>query len=380
MAKTKSVEAFRDDTLQLEARIIEAIRKEGPQNVSKLSRMLGAHQETVRYKIKSQFRRLGFRIHADVDYRKLGLSLHWATFKFSPGFLGSANRILAALNETGYLTYYARIIPQGYYIALFAVPTGAGSEYRKFLDHLKRIGMVENFTFKEALASRHNSMNPRYFNFRSGMWEVDWNRVRADPARPLVVEPRKPVATVDKYDLLIIKELQKDALQHLVEVGRRLKVNQKTLEYHNRTHVQKEKLIPNYNVRWTRDMESSVSHSVQLARLTASGLTTKEFIRLQAAVSKIPFLWAEELLKDGTYIATLLIPAQEAVTTFDYLSNEAPNLDTKVSVGYINVRDACLFTIPYHKFEEGWSVDQKALVSDFNRAMTSREKPEASTP
>ena len=379
MAKAKSIGTFKDSAQELEARIIEAISLEGPQNVSRLSRMLGAHQETVRYKIKSRFKRLGFRIHADVDYRKLGLALHWAAIRFTPGYLASANKILAALNETGYLTYFAKIIPQGSYVALFALPVGSGGDYRDFLKRLKKMGIVESYSFEEALISRHNTMNPRYFNFHSGLWEVDWNRVRSEAPRPLAIPAKKQAVPVDRYDLLIIKELQKNALQHLVEIGRNLKVNQKTLEYHNRTHVQRQELIPSYNVRWARDIESSVAHSVQLARLTARGLTPKEYVRLQAAVSKIPFLWAEDLLKDGTYIATLLIPAQEAVTTFHYLAAEAPNLDSKLTVGYIIPRDACLFTIPYHMFDGEWKFDQRKQVASFKKAMAGREKAGAST-
>lgn len=336
--------------------------------------MLGSHEETVRYKIKKQFKSLGFRIHADVDYRALGLELHWATLRFPRGQLGSANRILTALNEVGYLTYFARIVPQGFHVALFALPAGSSAEYRKFLDHLKTLGIVDGYTLTEVLVSRHNSMNPKYFNFRSGTWDLDWNKVRLDKVNPLTVEAKKPVFPVDLYDLLVIKELQKDALQHLVEIGRKLKMNQKTLEYHYRTHVQKERLIPAYTVRWTQDIERSLAHSVQFTRLEAAGLSTDDLIKLQAAVSKIPFLWAEELLKDGTYIATILIPSHEAVSTFDYISSEVPNLDSKISVGYIRPHDAYLFTIPHNMFVKGWSFSLDRLESDFSAAMKSQKK------
>jgi len=369
LARSKSVETFKVNPPELEVRLVEAIKKTGPQNISHLARVLGCHEETIRYKIKKQFRNLGFRIHADVDYRAVGLELHWATLRFPKSQLESANSILAALNKVGYLTYYARIIPQGYYAALFALPAGSSAEYRKFLDHLKSIGIVESFSLSEVLVSRHNSMNPKYFNFRSGTWDLDWSRIRLDGVNPLITEAKKPTFPVDLYDLLIIKELQKDALQHLVEIGRKLKVNQKTLEYHYRTHVQKERLIPAYTVRWTQDIEKSLAHSIQIARLSANGLSSEEFIRLQAAVSRIPFLWAEELLRDGTYIATVLIPAQEAVGTFDYISSEVPNLDSRINVGYIRPRDAYLFTIPFEMFENGWSFALDRLESDFSAAM-----------
>ncbi len=365
MARAKSVQTFRDGPLDLEAKIIKAIQKVGPKNVSLLSRLTGAHAETIRYKVKKQFGRLGFKIHADVDYAKLGLSLHWGSFQFSPKYLDGAKNIFKTLNEVGYLTYYGKVVPQGNYVALFALPTGVTEEYRTFLNEMKDVGILTSFSFDEVLASRHNLMNPKHFNFQSGKWEVDWSKVEAEHAIPLEKEARRNEPVADYFDLLLIKELQIDALQHIVGIARKLKVHQKTLEYHYRVHVQKQKLIPAYVVRWMRDIERSMSHSVVVMRVTFRGLSASEFLKTQAAMSKIPFLWAEELLKDGTYVATLCVPVQENITTFNYLNGQIPNLDERVQVGFISPRDAWLFTIPYHMFEGKWIFDSKRLRSDF---------------
>ncbi|TLX93847.1 MAG: hypothetical protein E6K96_08940 [Thaumarchaeota archaeon] len=369
MARAKSVQTFRDEPLDLEAKIIRAIQKVGPKNVSLLSRLTGAHAETIRYKVKKQFGRLGFKIHADVDYRKLGLFLHWGTLQFTQRYAESARGIFTSLNEAGYLTYYGKVVPQGRYVALFALPTNVTEEYRGFLNELKKVGVLIDFSFEEVLVSRHNLMNPRYFNFQSGKWEVDWSKVKLEDARPLEREERRAPAEVDLFDLLLIKELQIDALQHIVGIARKLKVHQKTLEYHYRTHVQKQKLIPTYYVRWMRNIEKTLAHSVMVTRLTFKGLTTNEFLKAQSAISKIPFLWAEDLLKDGTYLATLCIPVQETLTTFDYLSTQVPGLDERVQVGLVDQGDASLFTIPYNMFEKGWKFDAERLKSSLLRTI-----------
>src|SRR5712691_8109927 len=165
MARAKSVQTFRDEPLDLEAKIIKAIQKVGPKNVSLLSRLTGAHAETIRYKVKRQFGRLGFKIHADIDYTKLGLTLSWGTFQFARSHAASAVGIFKTLNEKGYLSYYAKVVPQGNYVALFALPTGVTEEYRTFLNEMKDVGILTSFSFDEVLASRHNLMNPKQFNF-----------------------------------------------------------------------------------------------------------------------------------------------------------------------------------------------------------------------
>jgi len=373
VARAKFVQAFRDEPLDLEGKIIRAIQRVGPKNVSLLSKLTGAHTETIRYKVKKQFGRLGFKIHADVDYKKLGLSLHWGTFRFSPNYLASATKIFRILNKMGYLTYYGKVIPQGHYVALFALPLGKTEEYADFLEQIKKMGVLTDFSFEEVLVRRHNLMNPKYFNFQSGNWDVDWSKVRLEEAKPLEKQARQPEAIVDYFDLLLIKELEIDALQHIVGIARKLKVHQKTLEYHYRNHVQKQKLIPTYVVRWMRDIEKSLAHSFMVSRLTFTGLTGSEFLKVQTSISKIPFVWSEDLMRNGTYVVTLCIPIRETITTFDYLSSEVRDLDEKVAIGFIKWSDAWLFTIPYNMFENGWAFDTARLRSNFAKATKSQK-------
>jgi len=176
-------------------------------------------------------------------------------------------------------------VPQGNYVALFALPTGVTEEYRTFLNEMKDVGILTSFSFDEVLASRHNLMNPKHFNFQSGKWEVDWSKVEAEHAIPLEKEARRNEPAADYFDLLLIKELQIDALQHIVGIARKLKVHQKTLEYHYRVHVQKQKLIPAYVVRWMRDIERSMSHSVVVMRVTFRGLSAIDFLKTQTSGS-----------------------------------------------------------------------------------------------
>ncbi len=302
----------------------------------------------------------------DVDYRKLGLTLHWATLHFSRSYSDAAPKILRTLYEIGYLTYFAKIVPQGHYIALFALPNGKTQQYRGFLGHLQKLGIFADFTIEEVLVSRHKAMDPRFFNFQSGKWEVEWNRVKEEAGVPLPLDKKEGRAVVDSYDLLLIKELEIDALQHVVAAARKLKVNQKTFEYHYRAHVLKQRLIRSYIVRWMRDVEKTLAHTVILTRMTFRGLKQTEFSKVQRAVSKIPFLWAEEIMRDGTYIATLCIPVAELITTYSYLNTEVSDLHSKVEVGYIKLPEASRFTIPYTMYgEDGWKLEPHQLEREF---------------
>ncbi len=362
MPRAKSIQTIKDELPDLEARIIAAIGKAGPRNVAQISRMTGAHQETIRYKIKKRFGRLGFRFHAEVDFAKIGLGLHWGTLDFTKAYYGMAPQMLRALNQVGYLTYFAKVIPQGNYIALFALPQNTAGQYEEFLTRLEERGILADFSLDEVRASVHKPMDPRFFNFRSGRWEVEWGMVAQQAPVPIPSGGRPPAEDFDYYDLLVIKELQKDSLQHLTGIAKKLKVHQKTLEYHYRTHVQRWKLVPSYRIRWAQDTSKRLIHSLATTRLTFNGLSRTELASAQAAVSKIPFLWAEDLLESGTYIATLYVPVTDLISTFAYINDALPNLRLKLDVGFIKPSDASFFTIPYNMYhKDGWKFDLRQM-------------------
>jgi DNA-binding Lrp family transcriptional regulator len=368
MSHAKSIEATKYEPSDLEVRIVKAISVAGPRNVAQISRMTGAHQETIRYKIKKRFGRLGFRFHAEVDFDKIGLSLHWATLNFDKRYYPAAPRILKALNQIGYLTYYANIVPQGNYVALFALPENATDLYNDFLSGFVQKGILSSFTLDEILANKHKAMNPRFFDFRSGRWEIEWDKVAGQAPIPLLPRKKPRAEEFDYYDLLVIKELQKDSLQHLTGIAKKLKVHQKTLEYHYRVHVQKWKLVPSYTIRWTNDTTRKLVHSVATTVMTFHGLSRLEYTGLQAAISKIPFLWSEDLLQNGTYIAVLYIPVVDMIRTASYINSALPNLTSKVTIGFVEPANATSFTIPYNLYQAGrWKFDLRQIESSLRK-------------
>jgi DNA-binding Lrp family transcriptional regulator len=364
LVRTRTVQRFAREPDDVESKIIEAIQKAGPKNVYKLSRLIGAHPETVRYNLNKRFRKLGFHIHAEADYRRLGLVPYWAELQLSPKLVGSPRSLFLAMNEHAYLVYYGKLLPQGNFVCLFAIPEGREKEHEAFLTFLQNSEILQSYTLNEIVGSRHPAMNPSFFNFQSNRWDVDWNRVMLVQVPDMKIDRKVQPVDVDYCDLLLVKELQMDALQHIISIARKVGVNQKTLEYHYRVHLQKEKLVSGYPVRWQHDIERSVSHSALMARLTFRNLGNS-FTSVQRAVGKIPFLWAEEVQVDGTYIATIHIPVQEATSTFDYLNSQVPDLYGKAELSFVKRSEASAFTIPYMMFDKDWKYELAVMKRPF---------------
>ena len=359
--------ALRDSRRDPTQRVVEAIMRVGPRNAALLSRLTGVPTETVRYKIKKQLKEMGFRIHADVDYERLGLRRHWATFGFPPEYSELAPQILNALSEIGYLIYYARIIPQGHYVVLFALPEGSTEKYREFLRHLVDLRVLRTFSLEELAWMRHLSMNPKYFDFSSGKWELDWTRVELEKVILEQAQKTYERAEIDKDDLLLIKELQKDCTQSVIDIARKVKIHPKTLRYHYHAHLEHRRLIAGHIVRWMKDVESTRAHTILNARVSFTGLTQAEILSARSIALRIPFVWAEDFLRNGTYIATFCIPVEEYANAFNYLSRKTLGYGHKLELSIIAPGDACLFTVPYQMFEEEWILDIEDLKSRFVR-------------
>jgi len=214
----------------------------------------------------------------------------------------------------------------------------------------------------EVLVSRHKAMDPRYFNFRSGRWEIEWGKVSELRASPLPLGRKARAEPFDLFDLLVIKELEKDSLQHLTEIARKLKVHQKTLEYHYRTHVQRWKLVTSYRIRWVQDTTKRLTHSTATTRMAFRNLSRVEYAQLQAAVSKIPFLWSEDLLTNGDYITSLYVPVTDLLSVSNYISAAVPNLSSRLEMSFVAPADASSFTVPYNMFQDGeWKFNVKQM-------------------
>ena len=372
MPRQRAVQKFRDESLDLEARIIAAVGSVGPRNIAQIARLTGAHQETIRYKIKKRFARQGFRFQAEVDYSKLGLSLYWARLRMHPLYYSSAPRFFEALNREGYLIHYSKTLPGGYFVALFALPSGMGNDFRGFLGDLVGRKIILDFAFTKVLVERHKPMDVRHFNFQEERWEVDWQKVKASSPSPLLAEGVQPSMIADEADMLMIKELQVNALQHTVGIAKKLKMNSKTLEYHYRSHVAGKRLVSGYRVRWMRDT-GSVGHSFLIAVMTFRKLNEDALKRIQDVVGKIPYLWVEYGLKDGTYIAILGVPTTEFMEVMGYINDELQLLETKSEIEFMKVGESFNFTIPHHMFSDGkWRFDERemeaAILKDFPSA------------
>ena len=83
------------------------------------------------------------------------------------------------------------------------------------------------------------------------------------------------------------------------------------------------------------------------------------------------FLWVEDLLKDGTYVATLSVPIEDFAGTIGYLNDEVHALGSSIEMGFLKVGESYNFTIPYDMFSDGeWQFDPKEMEAAVLKELT----------
>lgn len=343
--------------------IIEAIKEVGPRNISEIARRTGLPVETVRYKVRNQLGRLGIKIRVNVNYGKLGLRRYWLNLYFTQKGKKIASRMLHALSGEGFLTYYARLLPGDYHVAIISLPPRLEKEYREFLDALVYSGILSDYNVWPLAWIRSPSMRSEHFDFVNRKWVVDWEELkrRKPSMEPIPLEDPNENVKIDEIDLLILKELQKDAFQQLTEIARKIKCNPKTVRYHFLEHIQKRKLINRYIIRWTsKDKKEAI-----WVYFTLIGPSYDDLITAERCFMSLPFTSLDTTsINRDLYIAGVGVPIEYYFDTIKFVV-DALTLDSAgADIGIVDIQNQESFTLPVQAFnaEEGrWVLKSEFL-------------------
>jgi len=353
-------------------RMTESLIQIGP-NVNEISRHIKVFKETLRYRYKKLLLEEGFVISAITNYSKLGLQRFIMIAKIAPIFEPQSAALLSAMSELCYLHSYWQTIPDGATIMHVTVPKGLGKECISLYKRLKDIGLFTQLEIHGFEKVRNPPMKPEYYDFGRGTWAFDW-------PSPEVVINYHPFAgvseDVEKYDmtdLLILKELDKDATRTMKQISEIVKVSRKTIEFHYNNHVLKRGLIRGYRLYWRRARDdSSVGKIVKMPHnyvdvgVLLTGATEAERAELASLLNRTPFLWGEASEPD--YYGELFIPVHMYIEFLEYLKSFSQGVAAKMRLYVLDYNRGSRFAISYMLFDESsrkWRLDSSGIISRF---------------
>jgi len=371
MSTKLGLDGVKGNTSSKTAQLVELLCELGP-DVPEISRRLGQFKESVRYRYNEKILGRGFAVQAAVDHERIGLRRLVTVLDFAKEFEPFAPAILEAMNDLCYLTSYSKTLPEGHYIVNLSAPTQFVDEIRRFFMRMRDRGMFSRLEILDFEWFRRIPMRAELYDFDTGIWDFDFSEGRMGEFNSASFVPSAPTK-FDYMDLLIVKELQKDANKSLKEISQSLEFDYKKLVWHYNTHVLGRGLIRGYSVNWMgtkydTNIERALNrkHTYYALQLLVRNVTGSEMMRIRQKIDSLPFLWSEAAGKN--YSAELTFPVDHIVEGLQYIAHTMEDFRERIEVYTVDQSAALSFTVPYALFDKEtkkWKFDGDALAARF---------------
>jgi hypothetical protein len=352
----RSSEAPQARRLRLNNELVNAakhIGRVGPR-INHVARLSSQHKESLRYRYHQYFLNRGITIQATPNFSKLGFTRLVIFARLAPRFESRAVAIFTILSELCYLRGFTRSIPSQEYTIHVAVPTQLKEECASAFMKFRNSGLFTDCKVLEFAEIRNPPMKADLYNFTSEAWDFQWPKSAG--VWPAFAEAkREQVEKYDRFDLLILKELEIDANRNLVQMADRVDVPFRTLQFHY-NHVEGRNLVRDYRVMWPASSYDFEHDKIVFKKnryfevtVLLEGGSKWENTELRALLNRIPFLWSEAV--EPNYWAELFIPYLSYMDFLHYLEDFAGRVGKKFKVSLMDQERALRYTIPYNLFD-----------------------------
>jgi DNA-binding Lrp family transcriptional regulator len=237
---------------QTNASVLKAIGELGARNITLIAKQTHLPVTTVRFRLEKMKKDGQVLVAANPDLPKLGLA---KAFVVADAYLGRQDRLFETIRNTAYWTYLIRCYGKhDGFCSYFAFPATYMKELEKYMREAKRLQAFRNSRFFWCTNARVLSPDFSWYDFKDKKWKFDWQHwtcsVLAAPGElpEPIREPADYAITVDKKDLLIIKELQKDETIGFNKLAEIVGISPQSVGSRYHDHILKRKLIINYAV------------------------------------------------------------------------------------------------------------------------------------
>jgi DNA-binding Lrp family transcriptional regulator len=369
-ARTEPKPEF-DDTNSKIAAMVKLLTKYGPQ-INRIGRELGIHKETIRYWYKGLLKK-GYTLTAVPNYERLGLKRVVVLAEFSEKFAPYADAILMAMSELCYLSSFAKTLTEDVYSIQANVPEAHMNEWIRFIQALKRRGLFEMVQVAPFDWVWVVPMRSELYDFENESWQFDWiSKANVESSSTFT-----PSATgkFDRVDLDLLKQLQMEPDVTIFEIADNLRVNYKTLSWHQRMHVEGNGLLKGFLVNWTGTrydpkIEKALHrrHRYMWIELLVVGVSESERIELMAKVNRIPFVWLEA--GGQNFFVQIAFPSETMTEALGFIKEVVSPFKQKASWHFMDQANALRFSMTpglYDQDKRVWRFDQADLLSRFDK-------------
>lgn len=239
---------FLDET---NAKILKELSRHGPRNISSLANATNLPITTVGFRLKKMVENGLLLVTINPNLPKLGLA---KALLIADAMLGRHDVLLEVIKNIDYWTYIIRCYGKmDGYCAYFAFPAVYRKKLEEYISEASSKGVYSHHRFSWITNSYYVSPDFSWYDFADRTWRFPWNEwisevLHAREDLPVALRDTQDYRIMaDEADLLIIKELEKDAAIELKKLAAVLKITPQSVGNRYRKHVLGRNLIANYN-------------------------------------------------------------------------------------------------------------------------------------
>ncbi len=362
-------------------KIISAMKKFGPRNLQHISRKSKVPYPTVYTRVNKLETEKLLATWVYPNYSKIGMAR--AILLITPAH----GRELLAREALKIPNYWIRVIRcsgevNGYY-SVHAVPAEHRQDFEHYAEQLVTSGLVSEYKILWLGEFTSNIPNFEYFDTKKKNWKFGWSawlKMFVDQAPvPKLDQPESQRTSFDRNDLLILKELNKDARTKLSEFAKMIGITLPAAKYRFDNLVRKG-LVQD----WVVNVLPYPPETSDLIEVRLDFRDEGLLVANEKVLARLPFVldWSR-------------VRASNSITTRVFLQrNEVNNLLTLLSA---LVRRSVLerfslltldpmtiecqtFSYEYFTDVSGWHYDNREYISSLRKLVSAFQKQDLQPP
>jgi len=368
----KGIRAVAKQLDRTNVKILSAMRKYGPRNLLEVSRRTGIPFTSVYHrvaKLEAKSKRVAKLVP---QVSALSLVRVLVLVSANPG---CEDKVTDALKVPNYCRSVNRCEGPFTHFSVQLIPEKFLKRFGQYVRRLQDLDLITKLSIIPTGEYIPNFPNFNYYNPAKNEWTFKWSPwLTAMSRKPteIIADPESYDLRADKKDLLIVKELEKNARKSFAELSPLLGISLQGVKYHY-----DKKLVPAGIVRYFAfDVRPYPEEVSAYHQIVLNFKNTQDMNRFFSLVRELFFVVGVAKILNrnglvvGTYILQNLVPS-----LYTFLSEMAQegHLESYSAIRQ-NLVDGDDQTIPYELYDEekGWDFNLKKYSAELSRLARTR--------
>ena len=236
----------------VDVKILESLGTYGPRNMTEVAKKLGINTELVRSRIKHVSSLFYLRMSANVYHTNLGLKKAVVFAEAAPGY---EELLFSCMKVNSFYIYLTRCYGkfEGCF-GIYTIPKDRCAQFERFIQEIEKLGVARNIQVFWSTCFHTINRTSNWFDHKSKTWLFLWDKwIEEIPTKQTklpytLVDPRDFQLKADEIDLIILKELEKDATISFKKIAKILGISPSSVQYRYQKHLIERGLIEAFQI------------------------------------------------------------------------------------------------------------------------------------